>query len=240
MATLFAVNARRKHKKARKSGKRRKHRTAAQRAATRRMISARRGHRRVRLSGRKGKRRVSMTYSINPRHHRRRYRRNPRFGAMFKGGAGGVVGLLKTGVIGGAGAVLTDVLMGYTSKVLPASFATPQDASGNVQFGYFGVKAALALLLGTQGRRFMPAPIATNLAEGALTVMAYQFIRPMMPSAIALGYLNPAPTMRPRVAGAGAYVKGVGAYTGIPVRAASAVAPGSRAASVVSMVNRGR
>jgi hypothetical protein len=239
MAHLFAVNARRKSKKHRKTGKRRKHRTAAQRAATRRMISARRGHRRVRLSGRKGKRRVSMTYSINPRRHHRRYRRNPSFRSMLSGG-GGVVGLLKHGVIGGAGAVLTDVLMGYTSKVLPASMATPQDASGNVQFGYFGVKAALALLLGTQGRRFMPAPIATNLAEGALTVMAYQFIRPMMPSAIALGYLNPAPTMRPRIAGAGAYVKGVGAYTGIPVRASTAAAPGSRAASVVSMVNRGR
>ena len=237
MAYLFAVNARRKHHKKRKAG-RRKHRSAKQRAATRRMIAARRHHRgsRVTLHKRKGHRRVSMTYSINPRRHRR-YRRNPRFSLRGFGG-GGIATILKRGVLGGAGGVLADVIMGYTAKILPPSFATPTDTNGNVQYGYFGVKAAVALLIGTQGRRIMPAPIAQNLGEGALTVMAYQFIRPMMPSAIALGYLNPAPTMRPRMAGAGAYVKGVGAYAPtLPVRAASAASPGARAAGVVRLVN---
>lgn len=126
--------------------------------------------------------------------------------------------------------------MAQAVKFLPAPLSTPMDASGNVQYGYFGAKAGLALLLATYGGKVIPGAMAEKMGEGALTVLAYQFIRPMVPAA--LGFFNPAPTMRPNVGRAGAYVAGTGAYPALPVRANGAVnAKGGRAANVLNMVN---
>ena len=233
MNLLYTVNPSRRKRKAHKA-RSRKHRSAAQRAATARMLAANRARRRGRSH--------PMAAHSNPRKRRharrsirravRRFHRNPlRLPSM-----GGMTGMLKSGVIGGAGAVLVDVGMGYASRVLPASMATPNNADGSANWAYVGVKTALALALGTAGRKLpMIGKFAGQMAEGSLSVLAYQILRPMVPAAISLGYLNPAPTMRPR-AGVGRYLS---AYTTAPrvaVRAAPGGARGANAAQALRLV----
>lgn len=235
MNLLYAVNPRRRRRKS-KAHKSRKHRSAAQRAATRRLISFNKG---------------KSAPALNPRRRRRSraFRRNPTgrarsmFGAVRSSGA---ITLLKNGAIGGAGAVVVDIGMGYASQVLPAAIASPVNNDGSANWAYVGTKTALALALGLFGRRIPVAgPYVSQMAEGALTVMAYQIMRPMVPATIALGYFNPAPTMRP-IAGVGGvrrYVSNAGragAYTSIPVRANNAVTRGASAAQVVDIVGQRR
>jgi hypothetical protein len=145
--------------------------------------------------------------------------------------------LLQQGAIGAGGAILVDVGMGFASRMLPPAFATPADTSGNIQYGYFGAKLALAMALGTFGANVMPARIAERMAEGSLTVLAYQLLRPLVPAGLGLGYFNPAPTMRPQLR---AYVAGAGAYPALPVRTGMNNGKGGRAANVLSMVNTQR
>jgi hypothetical protein len=238
MSTLFTINPSRR----RRSGKKR--RSAKQRAATRRMLAANRGRFASNPKKRRARRRSRKSVSIVARTIRRTrragrkamraYRRRGRSRSM-RLNTGNMVNLLKAGAIGGAGAVLVDIGMTQIARFLPAPLATPMDASGNVQYGYFGAKAGLALLLATYGGKVIPGTIAEKMGEGALTVLAYQFIRPMVPAA--LGYFNPAPTMRPQIGRAGAYVAGMGAYPALPVRANGANAKGGRAANVLNMVN---
>ena len=238
MSTLFTINPSRR----RRSGKKR--RSAKQRAATRRMLAANRGrfasNPKKRRARRRGRKSVSVVARVIRRTRRagrkalRAYRRRGRSRSM-RLNTGNMVNLLKAGAIGGAGAVLVDMGMTQIARFLPAPLATPMDASGNVQYGYFGAKAALAIALATYGGKVIPGAIAEKMGEGALTVLAYQFIRPMVPAA--LGYFNPAPTMRPQIGRAGAYVAGAGAYPALPVRANGANAKGGRAANVLNMVN---
>jgi hypothetical protein len=55
---------------------------------------------------------------------------------------------------------------------------------------------------------------------------------------MAMGYFNPAPTMRPSVRNAGAYVAGAGAYPALPVRSnGNSNNKGARAGNVLNMVN---
>lgn len=221
MPTLWAINPSRRR---RKSGKRRHRRSAAQRAATRRMLAARFATNPA-PKKRRSRRRSSARIS------RRSMRR-----AFARVSGSNAVALLKAGVISGAGAVAVDVAMGYAARVLPAAVATPLDASGQPQYGYYALKAGLAVLLGAYGGRFLPAGMAGRMAEGALTVMAYQFIRPLVPSGVALGvYANaPAATARPvaRLSGVGR----IGAYASLP----NSGGAGSRAARVVNLANAGR
>src|SRR5271154_6651349 len=59
----------------------------------------------------------------NPRRHRAHRRRsNPRF--SLGGIQSGAVGLLKEGAVGGAGALVNAVLLGYALPFLPATFTT--------------------------------------------------------------------------------------------------------------------
>lgn len=238
MATLFTINPSRRKRRA--GGKKR--RSAKQRAATRRMLAANRGRfatnpkrrskRRSRRAGKSAVAVVKRSYRRAKRSVRRRGRRS-----SMRFSTGNAVNLLKAGAIGGAGAVLVDIGMGQVARFLPAALATPMDSAGNVQYGYFGAKAALAIALGTYGGKIMPGAIAEKMGEGALTVLAYQFLRPMVPAGLALGYFNPAPTMRPQVGRAGAYVSGANAYARLPVRAGASNGGGGRAANVLNMVN---
>lgn len=245
MATLFTINPSKRRK--RRGGKRR---TAKQRAATRRMINARYGinpkKRRARRRGRKASAVVSVKRRRVRRSSARRVHRSSRrrSSGRMAFNTRGAMNLLKAGAIGGAGAILVDVGMGQAQRFLPAMLATPTDAMGNIQYGYFAAKAGLALLIGTYGGKIMPSAVAEKMGEGAMTVLAYQFMRPMVPSALTMGYFNPAPTMRPtaNIRGAGAYVSGAGAYPQIPVRNGNGngTYKGGRAANVLSMVNVSR
>lgn len=238
MNLLYTVNPRRRRRKSSsgKRARRRGGRSAAQRAATARMLAANRA---ARGGGGGGKRR------------RRRFRRNPS-GSMTMGRArhygarayrglssSGILDMLKGAAIGGAGAVAVDIGMGYASRVLPAGFATPINTDGTANWGYIGAKAALALAFGVYGRRLPVVGVyAGKMADGALTVLGYQLIRPFVPSSIALGYLNPAPTMRPS-AGMGRVGNQLGRYVSAYVRAGgNQLGRGASAAQVVNIMAR--
>lgn len=242
MAAIWAIGNPRGKK--RRGGKKR--RSAAQRRATAAMLAAngrvkRRSKRGGRKAKRRGRRRSGAVSVSAPRRSYRRSRRSSGRGASLS--TGSAISLLKAGAIGGAGAVLVDVGMGQAAKLLASavpSLSTPANADGSPNYGYYGVKAGLAIALGTIGKRFIPAPIADRMAEGALTVLAYQFMRPLVPAGLALGNFNPAPTMR-RVAGVnrvGAYVSGAGAYQSVPIRSNGGTRRGANAANVVAMVSR--
>lgn len=192
-------------------------------------FGGKRGRKRRSASGRKRThRRVRRTFATNPapkiarrarraiRSIRRRFRRNPSALARMGGGKlsmSGAVGMLKSAAIGGGGAIAVDIVMGFASKVLPPQIGTPIDADGKPNYPYFATKAGLAILLGTLGKKLpLIGPHAARMAEGALTVQAYNFMRPLVPQQIfTLGklgaYFNPAPTM-PRM-GAYANVRGL-------------------------------
>jgi hypothetical protein len=246
MPVLYTVNPRKRRKG-------RKHRSAAQRAATARLVAmnrSRKMHRNPR--GKSRRRQRGYAVAASPRVHRkiRRFVRRSRrtFRALHRRYSGGMmgsaVGILKAGAIGGIGAVSVDILMSYTKPFLPASMQSPVNPDSSANFGYFGAKAALAVALGTFGRRLpVVGRFAGQMAEGAMTVLAYQLIRPMVPATM-LGYMNPAPTVR----GTGAYVSGggsagqprIGAYASVPVRSGAQSGSGARASQVLSMVTRRR
>lgn len=243
MNLLYTVNPRRRKRKSAARSGRRKHRSAAQRAATRRMLAANRASRggAVAVMG-KRRRRRSRAFRRNPGTAvARRYGGG---GSLFAGvSTAGVTGLLKSGAVMGGGAVAVDIGMGYASKVLPETMVSPVNTDGSANWGYFGAKTALALAVGIFGRRLpVIGRYAPQMAEGALSVIAYQLLRPMVPASIAMGYLNPVPTMRPRrmqgVGRTGKYVSGAGAYFPQSVRGGNGVGRGASAAQVVNLIAR--
>lgn len=211
MSQLLLLNP--KRRKARKSTKRRT-RSAAQKAATRRMLAARRNPVAKKSPARRRSRR-SAAFSPSTK---RRARRAYASGRAFT--LNSVVPLLKSGAIGGAGAVLNDIAFSYAAKILPDSMAAPVDATGSTNLMHFAAKAATAVAIATAGRR-VPGlgRYAGDMGAGALTVLAYQLIRPQVPASV-MGAYNPVPLMAPRrsLNGVGAYVNraprlaGMGAY----------------------------
>ncbi len=208
----------------------RKGRSAAQKAATRKMLAANRSRRGLRRnpSKRRARRSVAVVSAAPARRRSRRSvarvaRRSRRssgrklFGGLGSGLGGNAVSMVKSGAIGGAGAVANDVLFGLAGKVLPAGWVSPVNADGSTNWLYFAAKGGTAIGLGLFGRKVMPGNLAAKMADGALTVLSYQLMRPLVPATM-LGYYNPAPTMaprrlgayvntqRPRLAGMGAYV----------------------------------
>ncbi len=142
MSSLMLINPR----------KRGAGRSAAQKAATRRMLAANKSKRRSNPSPRKAKR--SSARRRNPSAlHRIRRRRNP----IALGGMGGITGMLKNGALGAGGAIAVNVVTNY----LPA-FAT----TGKM---VYVTRTVLALALGTVGKKVL-GNSARAMAEGALVV----------------------------------------------------------------------
>ena len=118
-----------------------------------------------------------------------------------------MVALLKNGAIGGAGALGVEVIMGLGQSVLPASVTGRVNADGTTNYLYYGTKAAVAVVLGTVGGKFLGGGTAAKLAEGSLTVSAYELMRGFMPAGVTLGrgagvagrgvgFMNPAQVLR--------------------------------------------
>jgi hypothetical protein len=138
----------------------RKGRSAAQKAATRRMLSARHGKRASNPAPRRSKRRASSRRRHNPiglarvsrpvRHHRRR--RNP-----IGGGMGNIGGMVINGLKGAVGSVAINAITSF----LPAAVTT-----GKV---LYVTRAGLAIAMGTLGRKVL-GQHARVMAEGALAV----------------------------------------------------------------------
>lgn len=228
MSVLWAVNPRRRKRKL----------SAKQLAAGfggKKQRRAKRGKRR----GRKRGRAVATAAPVIRRRRRgkamRRARRGGRRSRSFLPRSGSMMNLLKSGAVGGAGAIAVDLAMGQVVNVLPDNMRSPMTATGEANLGYFGTKLALALALGTYGRNIpFIGRYATDMSVGSITVMAHQFMRPIaMQAGAKLGaYFSPAPLQRPRqlsrVGNAGAYMS--------PLRRETNGGVGARASNVMNMV----
>ena len=154
---------------------RRKTRTAAQKAATRRLVAmnkSRHGAPTRRTVKRRAKARTHPVagYFPNPKRRsirhtvkravtRRKYKRNP-------SSRTDIMAMLIKGLQGGAGAVAVNTV--YAKLPLPVMMKI-----GNMQF--VG-RAALAVALGIFGRKILPGNTAARMAEGSLAVTAHDVI----------------------------------------------------------------
>lgn len=237
--TIGAGNPKRK----RKAGKRKSKRSPAQKAATKRMLAGlRRKQGGFVGSGKPSrKRRSKRRGSVVARVSRRRARRAmTHISGMGRGLVGSAMSLAKAGAVGAGGAIAVDFLMAQAGRVLPASVMSKIDANGTVNFSYYGAKGALAVLLGTFGRKLpVVGKYASDMAAGSLVTMMYELGRAAMPATAAaqLGYYNAAPMVGAYVgrrgnAQVGAYVEKVAS-----IRTVGQGAPGAR---VQSMMQRAR
>jgi len=214
--------------KRRKSGKRR---SAAQRAATAKLVAMNKG--------RKSRRARSRPATAAPRSARRVTRRSRRSAGMGFSRSG-AVDMLKNGAISGAGAVAGDVLFGQLAKVLPDNTISKVNADGSVNFLHYGAKAAMAVGIGIFGRRILPGALPAKIADGILTVSAYELVKSMLPASLAVagvgrtgrvGYMNPARVLR----GAGA-----GKIVQLPTRNGMGVIVNAPASTGAALYNNGR
>ncbi|HEY6020919.1 MAG TPA: hypothetical protein VIY48_13770 [Candidatus Paceibacterota bacterium] len=187
MASLMLVNP------ARRKGRR----SAAQKAATARMLAANRSRR---SSNPRRKRRAhSTTRHSNPiglhrvigrKHRRTSRRRNP-----IGGGLGNIGTMVVNGLKGAGGAIVVNAITSF----LPAAITT-----GKVQYA---TRAGLAILLGTLGRKAL-GNNARIMAEGAMVVTMHDLINSfagsMLPGSQLHGmgaYLSGAPGALPNASG---------------------------------------
>ena len=201
MAELMLVNPRKRRKS-------RKPRTAAQRAATRKLVAGNKRRRNPAPARRKVsaiKRRRTPARSVVAR--KRRYKRNPN----GRGMAGIVNTTLIPAAVAASGALSLDVLWNFLP--LPETLKT-----GPLRHI---AKGAGAIGLGWLAGMVVNKKTAGQLATGALTVVTYNAMREMMARfmpAVNMGYYSagmPAGSMGAYV-GMGEYVggPGMGAYIG--------------------------
>lgn len=171
----------------RRGGKKR--RSAAQRAATRKMLAANRNP-----AKRRSKRAKSTAVSAPARRSARRgARRSASRGvsSSFRGMGGGILAMVKVGAVAGGGAILNDVAMGLLQKAMPgtAAIAGPVNDDGTTNYVYFAAKGFTAYAMA----KYLPLRIAPQLGAGAMTVLAYQLLRGMIPAGrVPMGFYNPA------------------------------------------------
>ena len=186
MAEMLLINPRRRTRKARKAG-----RSAAQRAATRRLVAMNRSRRRARRRNPA----PAAVVAMNPRRRRMsrrrsnpirmiRRRRNPAMlgGFSFRS----VIGAMQEALIQGGGAVAMDLLHGQINRFLPAML---QRTPGQVGLGDV-VKASITVLVGT-ALRGPTRGLSMKAATGSLTVQAYDIVKNLLPSTMQLGYMTP-------------------------------------------------
>lgn len=176
--------------------RKRRTRSAAQRAATKRMIAANRARRASNPRKRRAKRHSVSRRRHNPIrtvtrtvHRRSRRHRNP----IGKLSTSNITGMLLNGLKGAGGAVVVNVATNY----LPDAVKT-----GKV---VYVTRAALAILLGTVGSKVL-GKHARPMAEGALTVNFHDFINTMA------GSMLPGSDLR----GMGEYITNSGGYNALP------------------------
>lgn len=167
------------------------HRTAAQKAATKRMVAANRARR----SGHK--RSVVHHYAPNPAPARRRrarhslagvartvrrYKRNP-----ISSGGSGIKHMMVTSLQGAAGGLVVNTAMNWLP--LPAAMKV-----GKMRFVAQG---AVAVLLGVAGRKVLPRRVAENMAVGSLTITMHDALKEIVGSIVPgmrlgeVGYYSP-------------------------------------------------
>lgn len=194
MASLMLINPTKK----KSSGGRKKPRTAAQKAATKKLVALNRGKGRPARPSKK--RAASTTVTVlrsNPiglaRVSKRRVARR-RNNPLSLGGIGkGVVPLLSASAQGAAGAFAVTTALNYM-PFLPAALN-----SGN---GKYLARIAASVALGVLGGKVLPKGVAQNMAVGSITVAMHDLL---------LGIATQKfPTMR--LGDVGDYDTGVSAY----------------------------
>jgi len=173
MAQLMLINPRKR------TGGRKKPRTAAQKAATKRMLAANRakhGGAPKRKAHKRRKNPIGLSRVVHHAkraahrvvHHKRRSarRRNP-IGGSMRGAASGVMGMGMQALQGAGGALLVNTALNYI-PMLPAALK-----SGN---GKYIARVGVALAIGVFGKKVMPQKLATNMAVGAMTVALHDLL----------------------------------------------------------------
>ena len=154
--------------------KTRKHRTAAQKVATKKLVAHNRARRsRPKRAGTSVAKRRSNPIGLKRVIHGRRSvrhaakrRRNP-IGGLMRAGASGVMGMSMQALQGASGALLVNTMLNYV-PMLPVALK-----SGN---GKYLARAGAAIAVGVFGSKVMPKAIAQNMAVGALTVALHDLL----------------------------------------------------------------
>jgi hypothetical protein len=188
MASLMLINPKKRSKKPR---------TAAQKAATRKLVALNRGKGKP---SRAKKRSTATTVTVrrsNPIglarvHHKRRVarRHNP---LSIKGVTGSVMPMAMASLQGAAGAIAVNTALNYM-PFLPASLN-----SGN---GKYLARVVAAVALGAVGSKVLPRGVAEKMAIGAMTVAMHDLMLGIAATAM--------PTAR--LGDVGDYDTGVSAY----------------------------
>lgn len=151
--------------------RRKRARSPAQKAATRRMLAANR-HKNPRK-----RHAAAVTYTRGHTVHRRKknplrartYRRH-RNPLNLGRHAAGIGGLMMAGLKGAGGAVVVNVVCNF----LPAAIV-PVSVPGTTNFQLYAVRTALAVAMGTVGKKVLGSS-ARDMAVGALTVNFHDFL----------------------------------------------------------------
>lgn len=182
MSTLMLVSNPSKTKGRKKMATRRKPRTAAQKAATRKLVASNRARkapvrrrRRTVASAAKSVRRYARTSVRRAGSAVRRYRRS----STHRGGFG-IVNLLKQAGLGAVGAVAVDIV--YSKLPIPAQFK-----DGNT--GAL-VKAGVTVALGIAAGKVLNKATAHNATVGALTVQLASILKNFAAGAGLAGYTD--------------------------------------------------
>ncbi len=188
--TLLLLNPRKRKRKSR-SGKRR---TAAQRAATRKLVAFMKRRR----SGRKSRARKSSPSTTGVSTMKRRYRRNPISKKSVSVSVNSAMALLKPAAAGAAGALALNGIVNYTP--IPDMLK-----AGKMMYV---TRSVLALLIGVVGSKVGPLrPYARSMALGGLTVTLADLGKELASGTgvnlSGVGYINPGWIATPRVAGRG-------------------------------------
>lgn len=171
MAQMLLINPRKRRATKRKAGAKRRVRARARRknpitrTATARTVMRRRN-------------------PVGAMRRRVTRRRNP-IGGM--GGMGSYMNVIRDAVMGGAGAIMIDVVYGQINKFLPATLRT---VPGTIGAGD-AVKAIGTVFLGHALNK-MTRGYSRKAAMASLTVQAYNLMKGFVPTTLPLGYASPA------------------------------------------------
>ena len=170
MPTLMLINP----IGAKKMAKTRKHRSAAQKMATKHLVSLNRARRSSpkRSSTAVAKRRTNPIGLSRVKHARRStrkvaHRRHNPIGGLMRAGASGVMGMSMQALTGAGGAILVNTVLNYV-PMLPVALK-----SGN---GKYLARAGMAIAVGVFGPKMLPEKVATDMAVGALTVALHDLL----------------------------------------------------------------
>lgn len=143
-------------------------------------------------------------------------RRNP-----IGGGMGSYMNVIRDAVMGGAGAIMIDVVYGQLNKFLPATLKT---VPGTVGAGD-AVKAIGTVVIGNLLNKATRG-YSKKAAMASLTVQAYNLMKGFVPASLPLGYASPA-MIAQGTNRVGPIRRGMNAYTGGTQLLSAYTRPGS-------------